>query len=441
MFSDNEDMYDEFMDHAKNTWNITLTTEDPSGSAVKSFNAPLKDPNAVYTATGVGDEAVVRKGISLGKETTFRIYALGEGRSRNDIFDYGWIYNTDTRERVWTLAGKNTEYAGGATKNVRYRGELKLPKGNYEIVYVSDGSHSREDWNSRPPYDPFNYGITVSVDNSAERNNIKLIEPEQMDKNVIVELIGMRDDDSKSKGFSLKAETKLHVYCLGESHGDDREMADYGWIVNARTHERVWDMEARRSAHAGGASKNRMVDEIITLPKGDYIAYYQTDDSHSYRDWNDDPPFDETHYGLTIRGAGAEFNPKIATSFEEGKEEGVIAQIVRVRDDRDVREQFTISRTTKVRVYAVGEAEDRDMADYGWIEETKSGDVVWEMTYRTTKHGGGAKKNRMVNAIITLEKGEYELHYKTDGSHSYNDWNDDAPDDRMHYGITVYKED
>ncbi len=439
MFSDNEDMYEEFMDRAKSTWGITLTAEDQAGGSVKMFSAPMKNPNAVYTATGVGDEAVIRKGLSLSKETELRLYALGEGRSRNDVYDYGWIYNIDTRDRVWTLAGKNTDYAGGASKNIRYRGELKLPKGNYEVVYVTDASHSREDWNARPPYDPFNYGITISVSNPAEKNAVRLVEPEQLDKNIIVELTGIRDDETKSRGFSLKAESRIHVYCLGESHGDDREMADYGWIVNAKTHERVWDMETQHTAHAGGASKNRMVDEIITLPRGDYIAYYQTDGSHSYRHWNDDPPFDETHYGLTLRGVG-DFNPKNVVSFEEGKEEGVIAQLVRVRDDRDVQQRFSIDRTTRVRVYAIGEAEDHDMADYGWIEDAKTGDVVWEMTYRTSKHAGGARKNRTVSAVITLEKGEYELHYKTDGSHSYNDWNDDAPDDKLHYGITVYKE-
>jgi hypothetical protein len=217
-------------------------------------------------------------------------------------------------------------------------------------------------------------------------------------------------------------------------------MADYGWIVNAKTRERVWEMDGRKTSHAGGASKNRLVDEIITLPKGNYLAYYETDGSHSYRDWNSDPPMDESHYGLSIYGWSNGFDSKSVASFSEGEDENVIAQLIRVKDDRHVTKTFTIEEPTRVRIYAIGEGVDRDMADYGWIEDAKTGTTVWEMTYRMTEQAGGASKNREVSTTIMLEKGEYELHYRTDGSHAFNDWNDDPPEDRVHWGITVIKE-
>ncbi|MCI0564883.1 MAG: hypothetical protein MN733_40975, partial [Nitrososphaera sp.] len=104
------------------------------------------------------------------------------------------------------------------------------------------------------------------------------------------------------------------------------------------------------------------------------------------------------------------------------------------------RRRFTISQPTTVRVYALGEGQDRTMYDWGWIEDAKTGRIVWEMTYRMTEHAGGARKNRMVSQTVTLQSGEYELHYESDGSHSFNDWNDDPPEDRTHWGITVYRE-
>ena len=67
------------------------------------------------------------------------------------------------------------------------------------------------------------------------------------------------------------------------------------------------------------------------------------------------------------------------------------------------------------------------MDDYAWIEEAGTGRVVWEMTYRMTEHAGGAKKNRMFNDTIRLDKGEYVVYYETDGSHSYEDWNASPP--------------
>jgi hypothetical protein len=229
------------------------------------------------------------------------------------------------------------------------------------------------------------------------------------------------------------------VYALGE-HDHNEDMADYGWIVKAKNRERVWSMDGRETMHAGGDTKNRLVDEIITLPAGSYIVYYQTDGSHAYQDWNSDPPFDEEYYGITISGIGEQFDPRTVTSFNEGEEANVLAQLTRVRDDRHVSKSFTIDKSTKVRIYAIGEGVDREMADYGWIENSRTGRIVWEMTYGMTDRAGGARKNRMVSTTLILEPGEYEVHFKTDDSHSYNDWNDDAPDDRMHWGITVYKD-
>jgi hypothetical protein len=198
-------------------------------------------------------------------------------------------------------------------------------------------------------------------------------------------------------------------------------------------------MEADESYGAGGASKNRMVDKVLHLPKGDYIAYYQTDGSHSYDDWNADPPFDPEHWGLTITGAGNDFDPSVVSPFNEESERGVIAQLVRVRDDEHLHKRFSISSRANVRVYAIGESDGDEMADYGWIENAETGERVWEMEYDHTSWAGGARKNRVFDKTITLDKGDYELHYRTDGSHAFNDWNDDPPDDRTHWGISVYR--
>jgi hypothetical protein len=254
-----------------------------------------------------------------------------------------------------------------------------------------------------------------------------------------VSLTRVRNNDYVSAGFSLKFDTRLRVYCIGERDNDE-DLADYGWIVDAKTHERVWEMRDVDTYHAGGAEKNRMVDEIITLPKGMYLACFQTDGSHAYQSWNSDPPYDEEHWGLTIMGAGEKFDPKSVSTFSEEAEKGVIAQIITVSDDKHLSKAFTLDRPTKIRVYAIGEGQNREMYDYGWIEDANTGRTVWEMTYNMTMHAGGAKKNRMVNTSILLDKGTYELRYETDDSHSFNDWNADPPDDRAHWGITLYKE-
>lgn len=450
---DYKDLYRTFMRRAKETWGIFLSVPKGRDGSVKTFNAPKKPAGLVYAATGVGDGAYVRKTLTVSRDVTLDVYAVGEGRGKGEMFDYGWITNSATRERVWEMTFANTMNAGGASKNLLFRKEVRLTKGAYELNFVTDDSHSRDDWNSSPPYDPFNYGVSLIAKNDADRSAVSVTERSGERKNVIVQLVKVRDDEYRQAGFTLKEETQLHIYALGEGTGpfrvrvmgkpvyeDDRfRMADYGWIVNARTRERVWEMRGERTEHAGGASKNRLADEFITLPKGDYIVYYQTDDSHAYNDWNDDKPYDADAYGITVMGAGENFSMKNVAAFDEAAGENVLVQLVRVRDGKHVRQKFTVDKSGRYRVYAIGEGVDRTMADYGWIENAKNGETVWEMTYRTTMHAGGSSKNRLYDREVFLEKGEYELHYQTDDSHAFNDWNDDPPDDRSHYGITVYK--
>jgi hypothetical protein len=251
----------------------------------------------------------------------------------------------------------------------------------------------------------------------------------------------MRNDQHRTVGFTLKEDARVRIYAFGERGNSRRSMADYAFIVDAKSRNKVWSMDVDHSMYAGGASKNRYVDQIITLPKGSYVVTYNTDDSHAYDEWNDKPPFDPEHYGITIMGAGDRFNNSIVSPYVEQRDKNIIAQIVRVGDNADEEKRFKLDRTTRVRVYAIGEGEKRQMFDYGWIEDARSGMVVWEMTYSMTFHAGGGRKNRMVNTTIVLDKGDYKLRYKSDDSHSYNDWNVDPPDDQEFWGITLFRDD
>ncbi|MFA6540887.1 MAG: hypothetical protein WCT99_04730 [Bacteroidota bacterium] len=437
---DYKSRYHDFMEYAKDEWGIGLSQTDKNGGKIELFNAPMKQHNVIFSATGIGDNAFVRKKLSVSRDVTVNVYAIGEGRNKNEVFDYGWITNVATRERVWEMKYQNVEYAGGADKNIQFKGEVRLPKGEYEIDYVTDGSHSREDWNMTPPYDPFNYGITVSVPHEADQSAISVSDFSMNTQNIIAQITRVRNDAFEQTGFTLKTETTIHIYALGEAGHTKGELADYGWIINAKTREHVWTMEAERSSHAGGALKNRLVDEVITLPKGSYIAYYQTDDSHAYGDWNDDKPYDEESYGITITGVGENFSMKNISKYEESTSDDVIVQLIRVGDDRHVHQKFSLDKPTRIRIYAIGEGVGNEMADYGWIENATDGDIVWEMTYRSTTPAGGARKNRLYDKTILLDKGDYEAHYQTDDSHAFNDWNDDPPEDRTHWGITIYKQ-
>ncbi len=389
---------------------------------------------AVVSLTNVGPSRSERMGFTLEQPTELEVYAIGEAR-RDGAFDYGWIINTATRRKVWELAYRFSDAAGGADKNRSERRTLTLPAGRYAAIFATDDSHDPSEWNSAPPFDPSFYGLTIRVNNPSDRSRVKTFAYDPWPSGTpVVALTRMRDHDSRSAGFSLTRDADVRVYALGEESGDD--MADYGWIVDAATHRRVWAMDADDTQHAGGAEKNRLSDRVIRLPKGSYLVHYTTDDSHSFDDWNSAPPIDPEHWGISIYPATdsdrAAFGP-----YEEQRDGNVVAEILRVGDDEHERTRFTLDRDDDVRVYAIGEGSDDEMFDYAWIESAKTREIVWEMTYRGSEHAGGANKNRQISEVVRLPAGEYILHYRSDGSHSYRDWNAEPPIDPKHWGVTV----
>lgn len=405
---------------------------------VATFSPPSEVDGLLYQSVGLGENEHVKQAFSLTGPSMIRIYAIGEADRDHEFADYGWILQASTRHRVWEMKRSNTRSGGGAAKNVVCNESVTLPPGEYVLHYITDDSHSSEDWNSAPPIDPLNYGITLIATDPAMKSSFALSTLKE-DRNIIAQLIRVGDDEMKSSTFTLKADARVHVYSIGERYPTSREMADFGWILNARTREKVWAMEVNNTEHAGGGSKNRMSDDVITLSKGTYTVYYKTDGSHSYNDWNDAPPYDPEHWGITLSGDDEQFDMTMVQKNVAETETGVLARIVRVGDDADHVKTFRLHERTKIRIYAIGEGSNGDMFDYGWIE-SDGGDVLWQMNYSMTFHAGGGRKNRLVNTTLTLEKGSYKLRYTSDDSHSFEDWNTDPPEDPMMWGITVYKE-
>ena len=214
------------------------------------------------------------------------------------MFDYGWISRADDGSIVWKMRYDETEHAGGAAKNRLYDGVIKLEPGEYIVHYQTDDSHSYEDWNAREPDNPEDWGIIIYPLKSGQKSALHLKKAKKSKKDIIAQLIRVGDDEHVRKQFDLKKTTRIHIYCIGE--GDEDKMYDYGWIENVNEHRTVWKMRYRNTAPAGGASKNRLADTVITLPPGVYRAHFRSDDSHSYRHWNEKPPDDRENWGITI---------------------------------------------------------------------------------------------------------------------------------------------
>jgi CubicO group peptidase (beta-lactamase class C family) len=114
---------------------------------------------------------------------------------------------------------------------------------------------------------------------------------------VIAEIVQVLNNEDKSVAFSLASSQDVRIFAIGE--GQAGEMFDYGWIEDVDKGSRVWEMQEAKTAHAGGAPKNRKVDVQITLPPGSYKLRYKSDDSHAFDHWNSLPP-DINFWGIAI---------------------------------------------------------------------------------------------------------------------------------------------
>jgi hypothetical protein len=391
---------------------------------------------AIAALTAVGDNESLNHAFALASPVEVEIYAIGEADD-DGTYDRAMIIDLDSGERIWELDYWGSERAGGDKKNRLVRTTMTLPAGSYAVTYATDSSHSWPYFNAEPPFDPMAWGVTVRPLDQKMLAQVSAIEyQDPLQRNLIVDLTRIEDNRHMSRGFTLKRPTPVRVHAVGE--GDDGDMFDYGWIINAHSRETVWKMAHAETEHAGGGSKNRLADDRFELAAGSYIVHYVTDGSHAYKDWNSAPPTRPELWGITVVGTAESFSEDDVEPYNPVEDPALLAQIAAVRNRAHETDRFSLDAAHEVLIYALGEGSRNAMYDYGWIEDD-SGRVVWEMSFAETEHAGGTDKNRMFRGRVALQPGSYKVHYVTDGSHAYRRWNAAPPHDPESWGILVIR--
>jgi hypothetical protein len=287
-----------------------------------------------------------------------------------------------------------------------------------------------------PPHDPAFWGVAI-FDYQGARAHFTTGGEDPTTRNRVVDLSRQRDDSFNMRGIRIKRPTEMRIYAIGESA--DKSFADRAWIEEARSHKLVWNMTLDNTEPAGGARKNREARATVSLPAGDYLVCNWTDGSHAYGSWNATPPRDQEGWGIQVWGAGDGFDPKTIEIYNADQDPLVLAQLIRIKDSSDAVEKFTLKAKTRVHILALGEGTHGQMFDYGWLSRVdgQADDIVWKMRYAETTHAGGDDKNRREARDLELVAGTYELHYVTDDSHSFADWNSWPPDQPHLWGVTV----
>ena len=419
---------------------------------------------------GFESAEVRQQGFTLPRSAKIHVYAKGGGLRRivgrsgdNSLFAYGWILNALTREVVWQMDGANSRRDWEFWVADQY---LELPAGSYEAYFANHGfgqslllaqwtrNIDRRNIQALATERPHGFLAAFSADNasllrhwreqvghygmeiylpSGDPKEVTTFAAPLRWKNLVLTLSASTDNGHWSQSFRVRKPMTVHLYAEGEGSG--KRLHDFGWIIDARTRTRVWEMSLDKSSYAGGARKNRRQVESLQLPAGDYEATFVTDDTHSPADWNGAPPCDPGLYGLRLSvPSDAELSALVLTRPFEWK---VLTEQVKVGSGQDRKAPFVLATGQSVRVYAIGEGDGKELADTAWIEDA-AGKRVWAMEAGRTHHAGGAAKNRCIDELVSLPKGSYILRFKTDDSHAYGDWNSDQPRDAEHYGATVY---
>ncbi|MEM6523416.1 MAG: hypothetical protein AAF693_06485 [Bacteroidota bacterium] len=366
---------------------------------------------------------------------------------------YGWIIDSDTRKVVWHLLddvrSKNRLREEGFFD---FEEKVTLESGNYELIYTGvRDNNNNGNWNidgfdhfmnrlfssrSRERYrDRYREDLSIRVNASG----LKAVDAKELldnkTKDAVVSINRVGDNATMKERFSLKDETTLKIYAVGE--GGRREVYDYVWIYDARNHERVWQMDYGNTSFAGGADKNYVANKTITLPKGSYIVSYSSDDSHSFREWNSLPPDDPQFWGVTI-WANSPKDKANVIPFKEDNMTKAMVELIRVGDDEYLSQGIKLNADAKVRILCLGEKGSDGFVDSGWIMDANTREIVWEMGSHNAEYAGGDRKNEMVDEVISLDKGAYIVYYATDDSHSFRRWNASQPHEQDRWGITLW---
>lgn len=389
------------------------------------------------------------------------VYAVGEiGKER---MDYGWIEDVSTGERVWDMRRENTVPAGGWEANRLFDGIVSLSPGLYRAVFRTDPRQDYGDWVRNPPFDPAGWGVSLFT---TMPEAVQPVDPwEEQEPFIRIDRVG--DNERHVARFRVRAPVRVAVYALGEM--GDEERYDYATITAGPSERVVWEMTPERSLPAGGRNNRREL-AFLDLPPGIYTATYRTDDSHSYAGWSHGEPDHPERWGVTLFQADEDMDPsaiEVLTVDREGfveapdsEGDSAFAAVARrsgrtrfsdrgapgaplvdltgLGNRERVSAPFTFEGEGFLRIRAVGEVSLSGQYDYGWIEHAETGEIVWEMTWRNTIPAGGDDRNRMFVGTLSPAPGDYTVHFTTDFSHAYGDFEDSPPSDPEAWGIRVF---
>lgn len=112
-----------------------------------------------------------------------------------------------------------------------------------------------------------------------------------------------------------------------------------------------------------------------------------------------------------------------------------LIEITNPGNNTDTLLNFTVDESAYYLIASSGEIDDYGVYDFGSL--TQKGKKVWELSKSESMWSGGEEKNRFQVNPVFLEKGNYQLSYQSDITHSCQNWDGKGPDKIEFCGIKV----
>ena len=349
---------------------------------------------------------------------------------------------------IWRLEEANSSPAGGGVVNRVHSSSLELLPGVYRMVFGVSNRQNHGNWSANPPWFPHNWGIKLGTPTP---ESVRTFNPWDAGT-PIASLLEAGDNEDFSITMTVNASLPIVVYSMGELRSDDSKY-DYGSIYKEGRSTPIWEMSYSNSRLAGGDELNREAMAILTLEPGTYYVKYVSDGTHSFDDWNKSRPNNSERWGVavfpvdaqTFDASTVEVKPTRPDWMSESETEtldalgDVIVRHDKLAGDVTVDDLIKLESETSIVIVALGEISSSSSYDWGWIERLPTQEKVWEMTFQNTVQAGEDPINRRFYGTITLEPGEYAVHFETDLSHHFGDFGDKVPTNGSDWGITLYK--
>ena len=292
------------VDPNKQPMNVFKIPEElKTNSTADRITAVAKGKKGANIAIGTAGLGVLWQNIQSGNYKNYRFGQNSNSVSSNNIFALTmdaenniWIGSNAGLDKLNPISGKVTKYFENHIS--LYRGffinDLKFDKtgrlfivhvGGVEILYPNQNIVKKIPSLSNRELKP-----------KLQSDIIKLVNSVQP----IASILKAGEKELLENEFEVSDSIKILIIGVGEGQTNLENMYDFGWLEDADKNI-IWGMQKFwTSFHFQGGFKNRIMVQTLQLKKGIYKLKYQSDEGHSYGNFNVLAPKDSALWGIQI---------------------------------------------------------------------------------------------------------------------------------------------